>query len=76
MGSLKTWQERGQWLARCDGCACMGTGDSELDAVKSLARGLRNRLATVFDAARVAVEEMTAAELATKFGFKPHGSER
>jgi hypothetical protein len=55
MDSLKTWQERGQWMAQCAGCACVGTGDSELDAVKSLARGLRNRLETVSEAARVAL---------------------
>ena len=30
-------------LSQCAGSACVGTGDSELDAVKSLARGLRNR---------------------------------
>jgi hypothetical protein len=56
MDSLKTWQERGAWMAQCAGCACVGTGDSELEAVKSLARGLRNRLEAVSEAARIAVE--------------------
>lgn len=56
MDSLRTWQESGVWMAQCAGCECVGSGDSELDAVKSLARGLRNRLEAVAEATRVSLE--------------------
>lgn len=45
MDSLKTEElSEGAWEASIDGTTITGRGDTELDAVKSLARGLRNRL--------------------------------
>jgi hypothetical protein len=47
MDSLTVTEEGGEWVARLSDWPTIGRGDSELEAVKSLARALRNQLVTV-----------------------------
>ena len=50
MDSLATLKmPDGTWMATVAGTTITGRGDTELDAVKSLARGLRNRLQEIRD---------------------------
>lgn len=52
MDSLYTTKTDSGWEARIAGYDVVGMGDTELDAVKSLARGLWNKIET----ARLALE--------------------
>jgi hypothetical protein len=50
MDSLKTERiANGTWMASIVGSTITGHGITELDSVKSLARGLRNRLQEIRD---------------------------
>ena len=47
MDSLAVEKIDGEWVAMCTNWPTVGRGATELDAVKSLARGLRNQLVKV-----------------------------